>query len=110
MKRAFFPIAVFLFSVAAVAAQDAIPTPTPVDEGDVVKISTTLIQIDVTVTDRKGNIVRDLSPDEIEIYENGKKQRISNFSFVSNARNEAEKGWKPHRQPRPSGTPSPVYS
>jgi VWFA-related protein len=94
MKRAFFPIAVFLFSAVAVAAQDAIPTPTPVDEGDVVKISTTLIQIDVTVTDRKGNIVRDLSPDEIEIYENGKKQQISNFSFVSNARTEAEKPTK----------------
>lgn len=53
------------------------------DEKDVVRISTNLIQIDVSVTDGKGNPIRDLKSHEIEIYENGKKQDISNFSFVS---------------------------
>ena len=62
------------------------PTPTPVEDEDVVKISTNLIQIDVTVTDKKGNPVKDLKPEDFEIYENGKKQEITNFNFVSNVR------------------------
>ncbi len=62
------------------------PSPTPSDEGDVVKITTNLIQIDVTVTDKSGQPIRDLKPDELQIYENGKLQPISNFSFVSGSR------------------------
>ncbi len=68
------------------------PTPVPSDDQEVVKISTNLVQIDVTVTDGKGRIVTDLKPDEIEIYQNGKKQDISNFSFISNKREITEGG------------------
>ncbi len=59
-----------------------VPSP---QEGEVVKISTTLIQVDVTVTGKDGKPVGDLTKDEIEIYENGELQDISNFSFVSSA-------------------------
>ena len=69
-------------------AQEAGPTP-PAAE-DVVKISTNLIQLDVTVTDKSGKIVGDLKPDDFEIYENGEKQDISNFLFVSAAGTRAE--------------------
>ncbi len=58
------------------------PTPTPAED-DVIVISTTLIQLDVTVTDKKGKIVTDLKPEDFEVYENDKKQEITNFSFVS---------------------------
>lgn len=58
-------------------------SPTPRNDEDVVKISTNLIQIDVTVTDKKGNVVTDLKPEDLEIYENGKLRNISNFSFVN---------------------------
>jgi VWFA-related protein len=66
-------------------AQNPAPTATPVtaDENDVVKISTTLIQVDVSVTDSRGNIVGGLTADDFEIFENGKKQDITNFSFIS---------------------------
>ncbi len=57
------------------------PTATPPD--DVLKISTTLIQVDVTVTDKNGKIVTDLKPEDFEVYENDKKQDITNFSFVT---------------------------
>jgi len=67
----------------------ATPTP-PADDSDVVKITTSLIQVDVTVTDSRGKIITDLRRDELEIYENGKKQPISNFSFVSNVRESVE--------------------
>lgn len=62
------------------------PVPTRPDSDDVVKISTSLIQVDVTVTDKSGKIVRDLKPEEFEVYENGKKQTLSNFTFISNTR------------------------
>lgn len=60
------------------------PTPSPqINEDDtIVKISTALVQIDVTVTDRKGNLIKDLKPEEIEIYENQKRQTITNFTFI----------------------------
>lgn len=53
----------FVFSISAFA-QTPKPTLTPpVDEGEVVKISTTLIQLDVVVTDKKGNQVTNLKPE-----------------------------------------------
>lgn len=72
-------ILVFFATPFAVAAQDVRKAP----DNDVVKITTTLIQIDVTVTDKKGDPVTDLTRDDIEIYENGVRQDITNFSFVS---------------------------
>jgi VWFA-related protein len=48
---------------------------------DVVRISVTLVQVDVTVTDRKGRQVTDLKPEDFEIYEDGRPQRISAFSY-----------------------------
>ena len=62
------------------------PVPTATPDVDVVKISTNLIQVDVTVTDKAGNPIRDLKPAEVQIYENGKVQPVSNFSFVSGTR------------------------
>lgn len=88
--KIFFTALIFTFLCASVnSAQTPTPTPKPAaDDDDVVKISTTLIQLDVTVTDRKGNVVTDLKPEDFEIFENGEKQEISNFSFVSNVKTE----------------------
>ena len=89
------PIFALLFlSAASAFAQIAapLPTPPPADDSDVVKITTALIQIDVTVTDKRGKVITDLRRDEIEIYENGQKQDVSNFSFISNVREQIEKG------------------
>ncbi|HEX8370724.1 MAG TPA: VWA domain-containing protein, partial [Pyrinomonadaceae bacterium] len=88
MKKLFASLLfVFLLSIASPAQTPkptVAPTPKPVaDDEDVVKISTTLIQLDVTVTDKSGKIVTDLKPGDFEIYENGEKQDITNFSFIS---------------------------
>lgn len=82
-SRASAFILFLLFSVSA-TAQTATPTPEQ-DDGDVVKISTNLIQVDATVTDKKGRVVTDLKPEDFEIYENEKKQDITNFSFIFSA-------------------------
>ncbi len=81
-----FPAIFVLIAALAIFALGQKPTPTPSPENDVVKISTALIQLDVTVVDQRGKVVNDLRPDEIEIYENGEKQTITNFSFVSSIR------------------------
>jgi hypothetical protein len=47
-----------------------------------VEISTNLIQLDVVVTDKKGNQVTDLEPEDFEIFVNDKKQDITNFSYI----------------------------
>jgi VWFA-related protein len=83
MKRFTFIIfLLFLLSISAFA-QNPTPTPPVEDIDDTIKISTSLIQVDVTVTDKEGNIVTDLKPEDFEVFENGKKQDITNFSFIS---------------------------
>lgn len=77
---------IFTFSLSALGQTQPVPTPPPaiVDSDEVVKISTQLIQLDVVVTDKKGNQVTDLKPEDFEIYENGEKQEITNFTYISN--------------------------
>ena len=109
MKRTLPLILLVLFFTVPTYAQRATPSATPptspADEGDVVKISTTLIQIDVTVTDKSGKIVSDLRRDEVEIYENGKKQDISHFNFINNVRETVEKPKENRAQPVPAPLP-----
>ncbi|MDQ6651210.1 MAG: VWA domain-containing protein, partial [Acidobacteriota bacterium] len=52
-------------------------------EEDVVKITTNLVQIDPVITDKDGKQVTDLRPDEVQILEDGKPQKITNFSYIS---------------------------
>ncbi len=90
MKNFVLTLLCFFLFVLSGSAQQAEPTATPIpsDDDDIVKISTNLIQVDVTATDSKGKIVTDLTADDFEIYENGKKQDITNFSFFSGTRRE----------------------
>jgi len=61
---------------------DAAKTPKQ-NQDEVVRITTNLVQIDAAVTDKKGRPVTDLQKEDFEIYEDGKPQPITNFSFVS---------------------------
>ena len=58
------------------------PSPTP-DTDDVVKITTKLVQVDVVVTDKKGAQMRDLTAADFELLQDGKPQKIVNFSYVN---------------------------
>src|SRR5947209_12907660 len=53
------------------------------DDEPIVRLSTALVQLDAVVTDGHGHIVRDLKADDFEVYEDGKLQKITNFSFIS---------------------------
>jgi VWFA-related protein len=94
MKNLFLAVLIITFSAFALLAQ----TPTPkTNDDDVVVINTSLIQIDVTVTDSKGKIITDLKAEDFEIFENKDKQDITNFSFIQ-TQTEAK--------PLPSPTPN----
>lgn len=105
MRKSFPIFALSILFAFSAFGQDSSPvaTPTP-DDGDIVRISTNLIQLDVSVTDKKGKIITDLRPEEIEIYENGKRQEISNFSFVSNIRTLSP---SPSKKDKKSAVPIP---
>ena len=86
---------VLLLSLAAPAQEtdNSKPQPTPPQiepqqssrstDDDVVRITTNLVQLDAVVTDKNGNLVKDLRADEVQIFEDGRQQKITNFSLVN---------------------------
>jgi VWFA-related protein len=54
----------------------------PSDE-DVVRITSNLVQVDAVITEKNGKPVKDLSPEEVQIFEDGRQQKITHFSFIS---------------------------
>lgn len=98
--RSLFVFAILAGVPVLIRAQG--PTPTP---EDVVKISTSLVQVDVTATDNNGHPVTDLKPNEVEIYEDGRKQKITGFNFVSNVRETASEQKRPDKNSIPVPVP-----
>src|SRR6476620_7197354 len=77
-----------------VAAPPPSPSTQKPDEEDVVRITTNLVQVDAVVTDSQGKLVTDLKPEEVEILEDGHKQKITHFSFNLSATKPAERAAK----------------
>ncbi|HEY5839632.1 MAG TPA: VWA domain-containing protein [Pyrinomonadaceae bacterium] len=74
--------------IAAVPAQQPTPSPGPTQDkrqqaegDDVVRITTNLVQVDAVITDNDGKPVSDLKPDDVELFEDGRKQKITNLSY-----------------------------
>ena len=90
MTKFLLPLLLLLLLAASAFAQQAgtLPPPPPApqqtpkpEDVDVVRITTNLVQVDAVVTDSKGKLVTDLKPEEIEIFEDGKRQKITHFSL-----------------------------
>lgn len=47
------------------------------------KIGVTLVQVDVSVTDQQGKQVTDLKSTDFEIFEDGRRQHITNLSYIA---------------------------
>lgn len=84
-KHSSLSIMLMLSLLAPVFGQNPAPPPQEpqLDDEDVVRITTNLIQLDAVVTDKNGKPVTDLRPEEFEILENGEPQKITNFSYVA---------------------------
>jgi hypothetical protein len=59
------------------------PTPEEDSDDDVVRITSNLVQFDAVVTDKQGRHVADLRPDDFEVFADGRRQEITNFTFVA---------------------------
>jgi VWFA-related protein len=71
-------------STAPIGPPPPLPSPQEVQKPepeDVVRITTNLVQVDAVVTDKDGKVVTDLKPEEIKILEDGRPQKITNFSY-----------------------------
>jgi len=65
------------------AQQDQGPTgPEEVDAGDIIRISSTLVTIPVSVMDRDGRYVPNLQKEEFRIWEDGVEQEVAFFQSV----------------------------
>jgi VWFA-related protein len=76
------------------------------DAVDVVRITTNLVQVDAVVTDKNGKVVTDLRPEELQIFEEGKEQKITSFSYVVSETPVAED--RPARTAAPDKNAPPV--
>ncbi|HVA87864.1 MAG TPA: VWA domain-containing protein, partial [Candidatus Saccharimonadales bacterium] len=56
------------------------------------RTSTELVQVDVIVEDSKGRFVSTLTPNDFEVFEDGKRQKIETFSLVGAPAGTAETG------------------
>src|SRR5712691_10557185 len=54
--------------------------PTTTEPQDVIKIDTDLVPLDVTVTDSKGRLVRNLKKEDFKLYEDGIERPIASFN------------------------------
>lgn len=72
-------------SLSLLLFTDVVPqTPNPQDPpDDIVRITSTLVQVDAVVVDKDDRVVKDLRPEDFEIYENGEKQDIKFWEFIN---------------------------
>jgi VWFA-related protein len=79
----------FVFLTSVVCAQSTLPTPTPlpkqdeqeIDPDDVISVNTTEILLPVTVRDRSGVLVSNLTRKDFRIFEDGVEQSLSDLSL-----------------------------
>lgn len=72
-----------LFSVRTLSGQEKQPPS--------FRIESELVLVDLIVTDQEGNFLSDLSPEEIEVFEDGKRQKISSFHLWRLGSGQGEK-------------------
>jgi Ca-activated chloride channel family protein len=65
---------------ATLQNQQPTPTPTPYEQDDVVRVSTDLVVLNVTVLDKNGKFVPGLKRSDFQVFEDGVQQKASTFS------------------------------
>jgi VWFA-related protein len=85
----------FVVFVVNFPARAAAQTPPPA-ASETLRIGTEEVMLDVIVRDKKGRPVRDLRPEEIEVYEDGARQTIASFRLVEVAGGPLDPDAKPN--------------
>ena len=73
---------IFVGVLFASGQQPPAPQPDSAQAGTVFTVTSTLVQVDAVVTDSKGHHITDLKPEEFQVFEDGKPQKLTNFSYV----------------------------
>src|SRR5271165_745116 len=73
---------VVLCASLLVAQQPPPAAPNPSTPDVVFTVTTALVQVDAVVTDSSGHYITNLTANDFSIYEDGKEQKITNFSYV----------------------------
>jgi len=116
MKHLNYSLATALACCFFVTAQGQTTNPLPAKQqnappvqtrGDVVRITTNLVQVDVTVLDHSGQPVNNLTPDDFEITEDGRPQKITNLSFIATASTAPPAAPAPAAKPLKGVAPEP---
>lgn len=105
-------VAAILAVLPAFPLPGAVPTPTPRSGPLVRNVDVTVTNLDVVVTDRKGNRIRGLTRADFEVYEDGVLQPLTNFYAVDGGKvvffgDEAIPGVDPPAAPAPAPVPAP---
>src|SRR5262245_22887465 len=77
-----FAVLLVVLSAAALTAGQQTPAPAPQSQQPTFKLRVDYVEVDVVVTDRQGNLIRDLKKEDFQVLEDGKSQTISTFSLV----------------------------
>jgi Ca-activated chloride channel homolog len=80
--------AIFCLGMAAIAAALAYtqqPDAQGRPSGLTIRLDTDLVVIDVTATDKSGNYIRDLRPEEVQVFEDGQERKINFFAMTDEA-------------------------
>jgi VWFA-related protein len=97
--RKIFSVFLFLYSciwVGQTLSAQSLPTttgsesqtsqpsssPQEIEDGDTVRVETALVAIPVSVTDRKGRFIPDLTRADFQVFENGVEQQLAYFAPV----------------------------
>src|ERR1700690_1966678 len=80
-KRIVWTLMVCLGVISGARVWLAVPPP----QDTVIHVNVNLVQLDVAVTDKKGNYISGLSPWEFEIYEDGIAQKVATFGEENEA-------------------------
>jgi len=100
-------VAIPLAALLVSAQQSSAPPSPNATRETVFSVTATLVQIDAVVTDSKGRHVTDLTAGDFEVLEDGKPQKITNFSYVRVAAESAPTATAP--QPKPlKGRPAEI--
>lgn len=99
----------FLLSAIFLLTAQAQPKPPskPSSSGDqTIRIETQVVQVEVTVTDKQGKVIRDLKREDFELKEDGKPQDIAYFSVGTATRPARWLGTEPKAKPQDATLPT----
>ncbi|NOT48576.1 MAG: VWA domain-containing protein [Acidobacteria bacterium] len=84
MFKTLFSTLFFSLVIGFSSASAQTPQPSPGQPGDneVVKITTSLIRLDVVVRDKDGKQITDLKSGDFQVYQDGKLQTVTSLSYI----------------------------